>query len=489
MFIPLRLNLERTKLYLRSTQTNGIGATYYDLIVTAGSGSDTAVVNATAAGTEIQWTKTAGGAVAQFISGRVPAGGFTLHNTDISIWALESTALANIGGRYRVFRRESNGTETEIGGGPFDDGVEFTTSNAEYTWSGDNTDQVFSENDRILIKVYITNIGVMAVGTGTLTFDAANGGTGDSFLQFDGLVTFKAEPASVSIPQGSLTLSGTVLSLTRQDIINLSPAVLSFTGYSLAQSVVTNIGRGSLLLTGPAIELTTRLVAGFPGSLLFTGYSLTVGTSTPIGFNQLLFTGYIHSQQTILRFGNTQSLSLVGYAPNPTLASQTINIGLGALSLTGYSLSAVSTGIGIGRGALSFVGSSLALREQVSIGSSNILATGFAPSLRTATPILVGNILLSGFLPALQTSSSLVQIGRGPLNLTGYLPSLLSGATALDIGRGQLALTGYGVLIEHLLLIREKDLRPDTTLISARPDETQSSNRSKTRVTSKRAPV
>ena len=182
-----------TKLYLRNTQTNGIGSTYYDLLTTAGSSSDTAVVNSTASGTEIQFTKTAGGAIAQWISGRAPVGGFTLTSTDVSLWLQEDLAATNIGGRYRIFKRAADTTETEIGGGPFDDGVEFGTTATEETWTGNVTDTAFAEDDRILVKLYITNIGVMAVGTGTLTFNAADAATGDSFINITPAVNFKAE--------------------------------------------------------------------------------------------------------------------------------------------------------------------------------------------------------------------------------------------------------------------------------------------------------
>ena len=179
-----------TTLYLRNTKVNDLGATYYDMLTTAGSASDTAVVNATLAGTEIQFTKTAGGAIAQWVSGKVPAGGFTLTSADLSIWAKEDADLTNAGGRFRLFRREADGTETELAGGPFDDGVEFTTTDAEYTWSGDATDTAFIEGDRVLLKLYITNIGVMAIGTATLTFNAADAATGDSFLNIFPAVVF-----------------------------------------------------------------------------------------------------------------------------------------------------------------------------------------------------------------------------------------------------------------------------------------------------------
>lgn len=187
-----------TKLFLRSTQDNGIGATYFDMLAAAGAGSTTAVVGLTDSGTNIQWTQTSGGAVIQWVSGRVPSGGFTLTTTDISIWALESNANDNAGGRYRVFRRESDGTETELGGGPFDDGVEFSKSpGAEMSWAGNVTDTAFVENDRILVKLYATNVGVMTAGTATLTYNAADAATGDSFFNIAETVAFKAEDVIV----------------------------------------------------------------------------------------------------------------------------------------------------------------------------------------------------------------------------------------------------------------------------------------------------
>ncbi len=187
------IDASTTTLYLRNTLANGIGSTYYDLSTTAGNASDTAVVTSTIAGTEIQWTKTAGGAIAQWVSGPAPVGGFTLTSSSISIWANEDAAATNIGGRYRIFKRAADTTETELGGGPFDQGVEVATSATEYTWTGDPTDTAFAANDRILLKLYITNIGVMAAGTGTLTFNVASGGTGDSFLSIAPVVVFSPE--------------------------------------------------------------------------------------------------------------------------------------------------------------------------------------------------------------------------------------------------------------------------------------------------------
>jgi hypothetical protein len=180
-----------TTLYFRNTTTNGIGS-YYDLIITAGSASDTGVVDTVGSGTEIQWTKTAGGAEMAFITGRVPSGGFTLTDTNISAWCEESAANANCGGRYRVFKYTDS--EVEVAGGPFDDGVEFGGAPTEMTWSGNVTDTAFAEDDRIVVKLYITNVGTMGANRDcTFTFNAADAQTGDSWFQIAENVTFKAE--------------------------------------------------------------------------------------------------------------------------------------------------------------------------------------------------------------------------------------------------------------------------------------------------------
>jgi hypothetical protein len=202
-----------TKLFLRGSGTSGITDTgdgiLYDLSSTAGSGvAPLAVVNTAASGTEIQWTETAGGSTLAWISGRAPAGGFTLTSTDISVWARESNMNANAGGRYRVFKRTAAGVVSELGGGPFSDGVEFTTAALEYTWVGNVTDTAFAENDRILLRVYITNVGVMAGGfTCSLDFGAPDAQQGDSFFNIAETVAFKPEDVPIG-PVRAMVLFG-----------------------------------------------------------------------------------------------------------------------------------------------------------------------------------------------------------------------------------------------------------------------------------------
>lgn len=181
-----------TVLYLRNTTVESLGITgYYDLSTTAGASIDTCVTNTTAGGTNIQLTKTAGGTAAAWMS-RAIGIGFTLTTTDISLWQMESHNQANSGGRYRLYKYDgTTGVETELLGGPFNDGVEMSTSYREDTWTGNPTDTAFVRGDRLVLKVYITNIGTMGGSrTCTMGFNAAGAATGDSWLNINETITF-----------------------------------------------------------------------------------------------------------------------------------------------------------------------------------------------------------------------------------------------------------------------------------------------------------
>lgn len=102
-------------------------------------------------------------------------------------------AAHNCGGRYRLFKRSAAGVETEIGGGPFDDGVEFGTTPAAASWVGNCTDTALVENERLLLKVYITNIGTMADGTSIIQYNGNSAGVDDSYFNLAETVRFKPE--------------------------------------------------------------------------------------------------------------------------------------------------------------------------------------------------------------------------------------------------------------------------------------------------------
>lgn len=175
-----------TKLFLTKQSAGFLNKPHYkEMLTTAPATSTTAVTDTVASGTEIIWTNdTTSDQSIAFVT--LPlSSGLTLTNSDISVWCEESNMLANCGGRCRVFRLQADGTETELAGGPFDDGVEFGTSPTEMLWAQNFTDTAFSAGDRVLLKVYVTNVGVMdGARTCTLTYNAADAATGDSFFNF-----------------------------------------------------------------------------------------------------------------------------------------------------------------------------------------------------------------------------------------------------------------------------------------------------------------
>jgi len=183
-----------TTLFLRDTKDSGIGVYRY-LQTTRGPGVVTGVVNTVASGTDIQWTKTAGGEALEFISPPLSAG-FTLSGSmTFNIWALESAMAANCGGRARVYKY-SGGVETLILGGPHDDGVEFGTSDGVFNWTGVPTSTAFAAGDRLIVKYYITNIGTMGGGeTCTLNYAGVTAGaSGDTYWTINENVTFGPDP-------------------------------------------------------------------------------------------------------------------------------------------------------------------------------------------------------------------------------------------------------------------------------------------------------
>ena len=187
-----------TTLYLRNTTTNGItdtgDAVVYDMVIAAGSAVDSDVVTLANGGTNIQWTQSAGGSSIAWISGRIPAGGFTLTTGTFSGWFLESNMNDEAGGRVRLYKYTPGiPLIVELVGSPFDDGVEFGTTITEMTWTTNPTDTVFLEDERILLRVFATNFTTMTDGTATLQFNAAAADTGDSFWQLAENVIFKAE--------------------------------------------------------------------------------------------------------------------------------------------------------------------------------------------------------------------------------------------------------------------------------------------------------
>lgn len=195
-----------TKLFLRNTQANRVYPDdtvrrMLDLLTTAGPSLQTAVVNTAASGTDIWWTKTAGGFSLEWVSPPVSAD-FTIATTDtltFNLWALENSMNANAGARVHlyVWNRGNGGGENEMPGSPFTSAAELNTVAAVNNWTGNlSSSQLVRENDRIVVRAYIAAVGgTMAGGfTCTLDYDGPTGAAdGDSWVQLNNTITFKAE--------------------------------------------------------------------------------------------------------------------------------------------------------------------------------------------------------------------------------------------------------------------------------------------------------
>jgi len=401
-----------TKLYLRNAQTHGLtpsgDTTWYDMATTAGASVDTGVVNTAGSGTEIQWTKTAGGSTIAWISGRVPSGGFTLTSTDVDLWAQESNGQANCGGRYRVFKRASNGTITEVGGGPFNDGVEFGTSAASMTWTGNVTDTAFAEDDRILVRFYITNVGTMGSGrTCTMSFNAADAATGDSFFNIAETVSFKAnaDPQQADPGLGGVTIAGLAPTVTASNhqlvtaglgagtIAGLAPTVTA----SNHQSVTAGLGVAVIAGLAPAVAVSDNQVASPAlGAATVAGLAPTVSATANV--------------QVTAGLG---AAILAGLAPTASATAHvSVTPALGAATLAGLAPTVTATA-----------------HVTVTPGLGDAVADGLAPTATatahvTVTPD-VGAVVAAGFAPGAQGGEGLtINTGLGSASIAGLAPTV-----------------------------------------------------------------
>jgi hypothetical protein len=410
-----------TKLFLRNTTTNGItdsgDAILYDMLAAAGAASDEDAVTTVSDGSEIQWTDTGGGSTVAWISGRVPAGGFTLTTTDISIWARESNMNANAGGRYRVFRYQTGGTVTELGGGPFNDGAEFGTSATEMVWLGNVTDQAFSENDRILIRVYITNVGTMGNNfTCTITFNAADGTTGDSFFNIAETVTFKSESVVINCNAGVIDSSGQAASIQAGAVtVQASAGVLDSSGFAASiqpgtatvqasAGVLDSAGQTATVQPG-AISITANV-----GILDSNGHTATIeagggGQTVQANAGVLASAGQAASiQSTVSIQANAGVLDSNGLTASVQPGAVSITANAGVLDSTGHQATVSAAGgpqtVQANAGVLDSAGQAATIQSSVTIQASTCLLDSAGPSA-SIVPGGVSVSALAGILTAM----------------------------------------------------------------------------------------
>lgn len=202
-------------LWLRRTNLNGIG-NFFDMLPTQGvSAATTGVVNTSAGGTEIPWTRTGGGTALEWITGRVKEP-FQISTVDFinqgsAIWAHESANAANAGLRVKLFHRAPDGTETLLYTWSMSTELGTTAAARAFAASGATmgTPMYFREDDRLILRAYLINIGAMGGGaTATITYDGTASGT--SAIQIFGVSSFKAEgdPAKTDAVAAGMMLGG-----------------------------------------------------------------------------------------------------------------------------------------------------------------------------------------------------------------------------------------------------------------------------------------
>jgi hypothetical protein len=213
----------------------------------------TSITNTVASGTKIQCTKTAGGAILQFISPPLAAAVTISGTITNNCWALESNNLANAGMRC-IHSRWSDGTVIS----DTSKGVELTTSAAVQNWTdAAPTSTIIGVNDRIVITWYVTNVGTMG-GSQTVTLDYGGktaAADGDTWVQFTENITFQTEAELVQFANQVFT---------------------SVSGNTVAASLPGISAAGNLLVVsgGLSVQSETMTIAddkvdtftGFPGN-------------------------------------------------------------------------------------------------------------------------------------------------------------------------------------------------------------------------------
>jgi hypothetical protein len=231
-----------TKLYLRTTTDNGLG--FQDLIAAAGASNHSIVTSTTALATEIEVTEK----VVEWISGRAPAGGFTLAGPiTFNVWSAESDGTANTGLRARLFKKPKSGSEVELGG-PYDMGQELAAGTSVLnSWTGTPPTTEFAEDDRLVLRIYVTNAGGDMGGGDFVTMDydgSTSGADYDTWIQLSQFVTFKAPgdpdgtPTPPPPPTGPYDIPSSAVP---------TPTVLQGLGYQCSADYTFGTGAGSTI--------------------------------------------------------------------------------------------------------------------------------------------------------------------------------------------------------------------------------------------------
>jgi hypothetical protein len=150
----------------------------------------TATTNATSSGSNIQMTATAGGTALKWITRKmstaVTLGAVVGESAFVNVSANESAASVNAGLQLRLL--SYSGT-TETAALTDNYGTELATTTLPNMWAttiGSNwtANPALAVGDRLVIKMYVNNVGTMAAGSVIMSYDGAAGGAGDTYVEF-----------------------------------------------------------------------------------------------------------------------------------------------------------------------------------------------------------------------------------------------------------------------------------------------------------------
>ena len=178
--------------------------------------------------------------------------------------------------------------------------------------------------------------------------------TSNSGSPFGSAAFTTLDPQTVSVPAGTLTLTGYApgVAATDHQTIAVPSGSLTLAGYapSVVAPQAVSVPAGALTLTGyaPTVVAISGQVVGVPaGALTLTGYAPTVlaPVSVAVPAGVLTLTGYAPTVEAPRTIGvPAGALTLTGYAPTvETTSNQSVDVPAGSLTLTGYAPTVLGT--------------------------------------------------------------------------------------------------------------------------------------------------
>ncbi len=264
-----------TQLFLRDAASDLGGAGQKALSLSRGASSTTAITTTTVSGTNIQVTQTAGGQALTWFSDKLPAQ--TLSGTvTVNIRGRESATTVNAGAGILIEKTNSTGTvqSTILADATIPTTItEYTTTDAAKTQASlAITTTTINQDDRIKITLKVRNVGTMAAGTVTKTYDGPTASAaGDTYVTFSALAVTQTGAAALTA-QSNLTVTFPMDPPTEPDSVSITEVggaavfpnlVTQAEDWIVVQAgVESNDGTSGMTPTAPGLIFTLKNDSG-----------------------------------------------------------------------------------------------------------------------------------------------------------------------------------------------------------------------------------